>query len=89
MSDNSAKPACAMEIPVNLPEKDAPSSQSHSHGNSGASHSHGGGGGGTHGHTHEAMENPGIFEDRDAPNTARDFSTRAFTVGIGGPVGSG
>ena len=31
---------------------------------------------------------PGIFADRAAPH-ARDFAQRAFTVGIGGPVGSG
>jgi urease accessory protein len=31
---------------------------------------------------------PGPFSDRDSP-LARDFRARAFTVGIGGPVGSG
>jgi urease accessory protein len=31
---------------------------------------------------------PGRFRDRSAP-LARDFATRAFTIGIGGPVGSG
>ena len=31
---------------------------------------------------------PGIFDRRDAPK-ARDYRSRAFTVGIGGPVGSG
>ncbi len=41
-----------------------------------------------HGHTHEVMEHPGHFEEREVPIT-RDFSTRAFTIGIGGPVGSG
>lgn len=46
-------------------------------------HSHG-----DHGHTHEPMENPGYFHERD-PALARDFKQRAFTVGIGGPVGSG
>jgi urease accessory protein len=30
----------------------------------------------------------GAFSDRDTP-LARDYATRAFTVGIGGPVGSG
>jgi urease accessory protein len=34
------------------------------------------------------MEHPGHFHDRDQP-LSRDFSKRAFTVGIGGPVGSG
>jgi urease accessory protein len=31
---------------------------------------------------------PGLFHQRDAPK-ARDYRARAFTVGIGGPVGSG
>ena len=31
---------------------------------------------------------PGLFDRRDAPK-ARDYRARAFTVGIGGPVGSG
>jgi urease accessory protein len=31
---------------------------------------------------------PGTFRERPAP-LARDFGDRAFTVGIGGPVGSG
>ncbi len=31
---------------------------------------------------------PGRFRDRGAP-LPRDFATRAFTIGIGGPVGSG
>jgi urease accessory protein len=40
------------------------------------------------GHTHEPMEHPGHYHLRDKPIT-RDLSRRAFTVGIGGPVGSG
>src|SRR5215213_3288957 len=47
-------------------------------------HDHGGG----PGHTHERMENAGHFDEREMP-VARDFSRRAFTVGVGGPVGSG
>jgi urease accessory protein len=31
---------------------------------------------------------PGLFDRRDAPKS-RDYRARAFTVGIGGPVGSG
>jgi urease accessory protein len=46
-------------------------------------HSHG-----PHGHTHEPMDHPGHFHQRDQP-LVRDYSQRAFTVGIGGPVGSG
>ncbi|MBM3845831.1 MAG: urease accessory protein UreG [Verrucomicrobia bacterium] len=34
------------------------------------------------------MEHAGLFEERDLPKS-RDYSSRAFTVGIGGPVGSG
>ena len=41
-----------------------------------------------HSHLQEEAEGPGLFEDRESP-IARDFRSRAFTVGIGGPVGSG
>jgi urease accessory protein len=47
------------------------------------SHDHG-----PHGHTHEHLEHPGHFHERELP-LDRDFKRRAFTVGIGGPVGSG
>lgn len=43
---------------------------------------------GEQGHTHEHLDHPGHFHERDQP-LARDFSKRAFTVGVGGPVGSG
>jgi urease accessory protein len=43
---------------------------------------------GPHGHTHEHLDHPGHFHDREMP-LHRDFSRRAFTVGVGGPVGSG
>jgi len=56
----------------------------HEHGGHSHSHEHAG-----HGHTHEHMEHPGIFEARPLPTVDRDFSRRSFTVGIGGPVGSG
>ena len=39
-------------------------------------------------HTHEHHEHAGLFHERDAP-IARDYQARSFTVGIGGPVGSG
>jgi urease accessory protein len=39
-------------------------------------------------HTHEHLDHPGQFGDRDRP-LSRDFHQRAFTVGVGGPVGSG
>jgi urease accessory protein len=41
-----------------------------------------------HGHTHERWSGPGLFRSRQ-PRRPRSFATRAFTVGIGGPVGSG
>lgn len=40
-------------------------------------------------HRHDQMDHPGRFEERPRPLTHRDFSQRAFTVGVGGPVGSG
>lgn len=40
------------------------------------------------GHTHEHADHPGHFHEREQP-LDRDFQQRAFTVGIGGPVGSG
>jgi len=40
------------------------------------------------GHTHDPLDHPGHFHDRDQP-LSRDFNQRAFTVGVGGPVGSG
>lgn len=43
---------------------------------------------GPDGHTHEHLDHPGHFDDRDLPHD-RDFSRRAFTIGVGGPVGSG
>jgi urease accessory protein len=41
-----------------------------------------------HHHDHDPMDEAGHFADRPAP-LSRDFAARAFTVGIGGPVGSG
>jgi len=49
----------------------------HSH-----SHEHG------HDHSHEHLDHPGHFHEREQP-LSRDFQQRAFTVGVGGPVGSG
>ncbi len=42
-----------------------------------------------HGHTHEPMESPGEFRLRELVKPDRDYRRRTFTVGIGGPVGSG
>src|SRR6266496_2484377 len=41
-----------------------------------------------HTHTHDHSDHPGHFANRD-PALDRDFADRAFTVGVGGPVGSG
>jgi urease accessory protein len=57
--------------------------QEHSHGGHSHSHHHGG-----RPHTHEILENAGYFTHRELP-IRRDYRQRAFTVGIGGPVGSG
>jgi urease accessory protein len=43
---------------------------------------------GGNGHTHEHMDHPGHFHEREQA-LARDFKQRGFTVGVGGPVGSG
>lgn len=40
-------------------------------------------------HAHEDWTNPGKFEHRPMPLRRTDFSRRAITVGVGGPVGSG
>jgi len=40
-------------------------------------------------HRHDQWDHPGFFQDRPRPRVDRDFSRRAFTVGVGGPVGSG
>src|SRR3989440_10308109 len=37
---------------------------------------------------HEHADHPGHFHERPAPRR-RDYRARAFTVGVGGPVGSG
>src|SRR6187551_4019721 len=41
-----------------------------------------------HHHDHDHDHGPGDFAARE-PARRRDFKSRAFTVGIGGPVGSG
>jgi urease accessory protein len=35
------------------------------------------------------MEHPGLFKERELTASERDYSRRAFTIGVGGPVGSG
>jgi urease accessory protein len=41
-----------------------------------------------HPYDHADPDQPGVFQQR-APRLVRDYRARAFTVGIGGPVGSG
>ena len=55
----------------------------HEHG-----HGHGHQHGQQHGHVHEEWTHPGRFSERD-PAVPRDYGARSFTIGIGGPVGSG
>ncbi|TDZ31111.1 putative urease accessory protein ureG-like [Colletotrichum sidae] len=65
---------------------------SHSHdGLSGHSHSHDGGfNAQEHGHSHEILDGPGSYLGREMPIVeGRTWADRAFTIGIGGPVGSG
>ena len=40
-------------------------------------------------HHHESMDHAGHFHQREMPHQNRDWKKRAFTIGIGGPVGSG
>lgn len=63
---------------------DSNHSHSHSHANGLSSSTT------DHGHTHETLSGPGSFMNRELPLIEnRDWSDRAFTIGIGGPVGSG
>jgi urease accessory protein len=63
----------------------------HDHAHPHGDHAHGEHAHGDHAdgdHAHEHWDHPGAFADRDPP-LDRNFAQRAFTVGIGGPVGSG
>jgi len=68
----------------NLPPPASPT-HTHDNGSSGHTHEHS-----DHGHTHEHLDNPGKYAEREMPDfRSRDFEERGFTIGIGGPVGSG
>ncbi|PHH63134.1 hypothetical protein CDD81_6285 [Ophiocordyceps australis] len=55
-----------------------------------ATHSHSHDDSLAHGHSHEILDGPGSYIGREMPVCeGRNWSERAFTVGIGGPVGSG
>lgn len=74
---------CDIKVDGQVGSAGAAAAEAHSH-----SHSHAGAG--EHGHTHPIMEHPGKFSQRDLPDySKRDWQERAFTVGLGGPVGSG
>ncbi|KZT20017.1 urease accessory protein ureG [Neolentinus lepideus HHB14362 ss-1] len=81
-----------MSVPFinNLSQSQDPSLvHTHSHESGGPSHSHDHGLG-EHGHTHEHLDNAGKYSERDLPDySTRNFEERGFTIGIGGPVGSG
>ena len=63
----------------------------HSHGPLESDHSHGAHGNShaAHDHSHEIMDSPGEYRLRELTLPDRDYSRRSFTIGIGGPVGSG
>jgi urease accessory protein len=58
--------------------------EAHRHENGSHTHEHGG-----IEHSHEIMAGPGEFALRELASLRTNFSERAFTIGIGGPVGSG
>ena len=62
--------------------------QGHEHDHDDHDPAHHGHGHDSHAHVHEHWPHAGLFRDR-APARRRDYAARAFTVGIGGPVGSG
>lgn len=63
---------------------------SHSHDGVSHSHSHDDFNAAEHGHSHEILDGPGSFLGREMPIVeGRNWSERAFTIGLGGPVGSG
>lgn len=56
-----------------------------SHSHDGQSHSHDGFNAQEHGHSHEILDGPGSFLGREMPIVeGREWSERAFTIGIGG-----
>lgn len=59
-----------------------------SHSHEGVSHAHDGGfNAQEHGHSHEILDGPGSYIGREMPIVeGREWSDRAFTVGIGGYV---
>ncbi|KAL7422911.1 hypothetical protein Q5752_002208 [Cryptotrichosporon argae] len=99
MTDPAPAPICTFSDRLTSsltfdPAATAAHTHTHTHDHDGASHTHAHTDGtwtpDEHGHTHEHLEHAGKFSERDLPDySGRDFNERAFTVGIGGPVGSG
>jgi urease accessory protein len=58
---------------------------SHGHSHDHDHHSNGAAAAAEHGHTHEILDGPGSYLNRELPLVeGRDFNERAFTIGIGG-----
>ncbi|ESK83078.1 urease accessory protein ureg [Moniliophthora roreri MCA 2997] len=76
-----------MNVPfINNLSSSSSTPATHAH-EGGQSHSHDHG---DHGHTHEHYTDAGKYSEREMPDlSGRNFKERGFTIGIGGPVGSG
>ncbi|KAL1915535.1 uncharacterized protein VTP21DRAFT_6659 [Calcarisporiella thermophila] len=87
--ESDAKNVCRFEDPTHTINAVLEHNHSHLHDLAHA-HAHGHVHDHSHGHTHEQMDHPGSFLGRPLPSfNKRNWAERAFTVGIGGPVGSG
>lgn len=75
-----------LPLSTTLDPSASPATMSHSHdGSAPHSHSHEGFSAAEHGHSHEILDGPGSYLGREMPITeGRDWSDRAFTIGIGG-----
>jgi len=87
MEQQQAQKECCTFVKAGDASQSSPAHRHHSH-----DHSHSHGHSHDHGHTHDIMTSPGKFSPRLPRNPNRKSSTfpqRAFTIGVGGPVGSG
>ena len=78
-----------MKITISEASPNSAASMSHQHAHDGGiSHSHDTAtSAAEHGHSHEILDGPGSYLGREMPIVeGRDWSERAFTVGIGGYV---
>lgn len=83
----AAPPSVVPPPPLTERDPAAPPLCTHAHAGHRRAHGHAHGQD-PHQHHHEHWHHPGTYADREQA-LARDFAERAFTVGIGGPVGSG